>query len=167
MSLFILVDVSFHNFSVDPLSKQPRRTWTYWYVHHVSAISLNNNFFKQPKNWSQPQAILTTSNSSTPWATIQQVARNKNGMNIYKLFCFRNITSTIDRYFLGVNKVHVKYWRYTFPVLAPIERQSQFQAIQLDDNVFNINTMESVASAMEGSVISGRNVAMMVKEKWT
>ncbi|XP_072030148.1 prenylcysteine oxidase 1-like [Amphiura filiformis] len=158
-------DIAFRNFPEDPASKQPRRTWTYWYVHYVSAKSLNNAYFNQPQNWNQPQDILTTSNASTTWATIQFITNN-NGLNIYKLFCFQNITSTINKYFLGVKTVHVKYWKYTFPELMPIQKDSQFQDIELDDNLFNINTMESVASAMEGSVISGRNVAMIVKEKW-
>ena len=47
-----------------------------------------------------------------------------------------------------------------------VQNDSEFQAIVLDSNLYNINAMESVASAMEGSVIGARNVAMMVKTKY-
>ena len=157
----IFSDIKFNNFPTDPTSSHPHRSWTYWYVHHVTAALLNHTYFNHPSTWTPPSDVLTTKNASTPWAQI-----NYNWLNIYKLFCFQNITTTMNQYFLGVKTVTVKHWKYTFPILKPVQNDSEFQAIVLDSNMYNINAMESVASAMEGSVIGARNVAMMVKIKY-
>ena len=162
----IFSDIKFKNFPKDPTSSQPHRSWTHWYVYHVTAASLNHTYFNQPSTWTPPSDVLTTKNASTPWAQIQLISIGADGLNIYKLFCFQNITTTMSQYFLGVKTVTVKHWKYTFPDLKPVQKDSEFQAIVLDSNLYNINAMESVASAIEGSVISARNVAMMVKTKY-
>ena len=55
--------------------------------------------------------------------------------------------------------MELQHWEYTFPELIPT---SSYQPIQLAKNMFYINTMESVATAMEVAVIGGRNIAQIL-----
>ena len=50
-------------------------------------------------------------------------------------------------------------WPYTFPILTPT---TDYQPVILADNLYYLNTIESAASAMEASVISGRNAAQLI-----
>ena len=70
----------------------------------------------------------------------------------------------MDDYFIDVQSVYVHHWVYTFPRFIPTTNPEDFQDIQLDDGLFNINTIESVASAMEVPVINARNVAQIIAD---
>ena len=100
------------------------------------------------------------------------------GQKIYKLFSKQSVEGDVDQLFVGVTDVQVKVrpplpclvcvlmlaqeWEYTFPVLTP---DVKFQPIILGENIFYLNTMESVASAIEGSVIAGRNIAQLIMQQ--
>ncbi|XP_072030757.1 uncharacterized protein [Amphiura filiformis] len=155
--------ITFKNIQPDPSSSQPHRDWVFWYVHFVVAKSINNTYFHQPDQWSAPDNIFTTANVSLPWASIQLYQPLPNS-NIYKLFCTQNLTTHMDEYFIGVRSVYTHHWVYTFPRLIPITDPEDFQDIQLHDGLFNINTIESIASAMEVPVINARNVAQLIAD---
>ncbi|XP_070578231.1 uncharacterized protein [Ptychodera flava] len=156
--------IEFINFK--PTTRQPIRNWVNWFVTIVAATRVNPRHFGQNESWTEPEFILTTSNASTPWVSIQYL--DTAGMvNIYKIFSDVNMTTFLDEIFIGVVQVYDHFWPYTFPVMGPLTKDSQYQSIKLANGLYNINTMESVVSAMEGSVISGRNVAKMVTEYLT
>jgi hypothetical protein len=48
---------------------------------------------------------------------------------------------------------------HAFATPQPIRAAADFQPLDLGGNLFNVNAMESLASAMEISVIGGKNVA--------
>ena len=55
-----------------------------------------------------------------------------------------------------------------FPVLSPVNGSAgspAYQPICLGDGVWYVNAMESVASAMEGSIIAGRNLALTLAKQ--
>ena len=77
------------------------------------------------------------------------------------------MASHLPDIFLGISRVESQSWPYTFPKLVPVAKpldnnRSEYQPITLAPGIYYLNTMESVASAMEGSVIAGRNVAMLL-----
>ena len=64
-------------------------------------------------------------------------------------------------------------WPYCFPRLHPVAKSnSTYQPIKLHRSsannkttLFNVNAMESVASAMEGSTLAARNVALLLLQE--
>ena len=54
---------------------------------------------------------------------------------------------------------HVEAWPYTFPSLEPT---TQYQPVTLSPRLYNLNAIETVASAMEGSVLAARNIAQLI-----
>ena len=64
-----------------------------------------------------------------------------------------------------VDDMYEQYWEYTFPKLTPIvqsEEKKKFQKIILAPGLFNLNSLESLATAMEISSISAHNGARLV-----
>ena len=74
------------------------------------------------------------------------------------------MTNYMDDYFVGIKSIYTHHWNYTFPEFKPVKDPSGFQDIQLADGLYNVNTIESVASAMEVPVINARNIAMMIAD---
>jgi hypothetical protein len=112
--------------------------------------------------------VLTTQSAdeTTPFNAIETELELDDGTRVFKIVSNQNVTDILDDLFLEVDKssVLIQYWPYTFPVLHPTTT-GQFQPIQLAPNVWYLNTIESVASAMEGSIIAGRNVAMLIERE--
>jgi len=118
-----------------------------------------------------PDNILTTQSAvpTTPFNVLQLETSLRNGENIYKLFSNQDLEEEIPRIFTNVTHVRTQDWPYTFPHLDPIKPSDTsasppkaYQPIILSDGIYYLNTMESVASAMEGSVIAARNVAQLM-----
>ena len=65
-----------------------------------------------------------------------------------------------------VDEMYEQYWEYTFPKLTPnivlSEEKKKFQKIILAPGLFNLNSLESLATAMEISSISAHNGARLV-----
>ena len=89
------------------------------------------------------------------------LAKALESRKIYKCFSNVNIDSILPSLFDGVKESYTHLWEYTFPQMRP---NSDFQPLRLN-GVFYLSTMESVAVAMEGSVISGKNVATLIAEE--
>jgi len=134
------------------------RSFVHWYVTLVLADGLNPFYFGTSP---VPDIVLTTENSTAPFVIISPQAKSEStGKIIYKIFSNGNMTSYLTRIFVGVSDSYVQVWRYTFPDLSP--PMVSYQPTILGPSLFYINTMESVACAMEGSAISGRNVALLM-----
>lgn len=83
--------------------------------------------------------------------------------NIYKCFSNVDISALVPRLFIDVSDTFVHLWPYTFPDLSPT---LNYQPVLLDRAVISLNTLESVAVAMEESVVSGRNAALLLRNLW-
>lgn len=69
------------------------------------------------------------------------------------------------------------HWNYTFPTLTPLT-ENEMPPVKLAEGVYYLNAMDSVASAMETSVIAGstqvqvygltsqtgRNIAQLIRD---
>lgn len=155
------------------------RTFVHWYVTVVRAYSLNASFFGLPNQGAaMPNAILTTAAAAadTPFNVIQLEATISAGDKLFKIFSNEDVRPHLPRLFTDVTSVDVQVWPYTFPELKPVKPISDDNSADADDSsdgyqpivpargIFYLNAMESVASAMEGSVIAGRNVAQLLSE---
>eukprot|EP01094_Clydonella_sp_ATCC50884_P008980 TRINITY_DN18516_c0_g1_i1.p1 TRINITY_DN18516_c0_g1~~TRINITY_DN18516_c0_g1_i1.p1 ORF type:complete len:457 (+),score=155.85 TRINITY_DN18516_c0_g1_i1:93-1463(+) len=139
---------------------QPRPFVT-WYVTQVIADAVNGTYFGGGSGSTAPDSVLTTNTSALPFTVISVESEAQGGGIIYKLFSKVAVEREVPKIFVNPSAVYVKHWKFTFPVLSP---NTPFQPVVLAPGVFYVNTMESVASAIEGSVISSRNIAGLIVE---
>ena len=101
---------------------------------------------------------------------IQPVGKHgKNGTDdkdVYMVYSDKKLTK-LNELFIHprVDDMYEQYWEYTFPKLTPIvqsEEKKKFQKIILAPGLFNLNSLESLATAMEISSISAHNGARLV-----
>lgn len=108
-----------------------------------------------------PDIIMTMENPSIPFSSIGLIrytnTTSKEG--IYKLFSRTKITS--EQFSLLFKQYQLlKYmpWK-AYPVYHPPE---QFSKFKLDGGLLYVNAIETAASAMEMSAISGKNAALLL-----
>ena len=147
---------------IQGLPEIPLRTYHHWWVTMVASSGFNASYFGLPATSTIADSLLTTQNSSSSWTTCAVLAKGNNATKIFKCFSNRDISPELDQLFMGPGVDHVsQYWGHTFPNMVP--GVESFQPIELAPRIYYLNTMESVAVAMEGSVIAGRNVANLIK----
>ncbi|KAM3139742.1 Prenylcysteine oxidase-like [Paramecium bursaria] len=75
------------------------------------------------------------------------------GKNVYKLQAQAKID--VGKYFYNYKILHGKHWKPAYPRLIP----GKSVQIELDKNLYYLNSMEYVASCMEMEIISAKNIA--------
>eukprot|EP00038_Savillea_parva_P011123 m.195252 g.195252 ORF g.195252 m.195252 type:complete len:526 (-) comp19437_c0_seq1:52-1629(-) len=173
-ALVIACPIEFTNVTFPPSTQRPvPRSFQHIFVTIVRAQGVNPTYFGLPEGTPIPyDNILTTRTASTvfhtPFVVVEQEATLSDGTSLWKLFSNTDVQSHLMHIFLGLSTdpadTVVQVWPYTFPELVPIDNHTttQYQPLTLDDNLYYVNTMESVASAMEGSIISARNIALIL-----
>lgn len=68
--------------------------------------------------------------------------------------------------FVNVSSYYEQFWPYTFPDLSPLEKDEIYQPIEPAENLYSLNGIESVATAMGASTPAGRNAALLIRKKW-
>lgn len=157
--------LQFVNITLPPITP---RTYSHWFVTHVAAKTINPTYFNLPPSSEAPSYVLTSDNSTAPFNSIQTEALGADGNVIFKIFGNVNLTSsTLERMFVKLATYHVQHWPYTFPDLSPVKDSSQYQPVVLDESgsLLYLSSMESVATAMEASVIAGRNAALLLAQQ--
>jgi len=149
--------LSFVGFNIAPLSKRP---YVHWFVTLILAKSLNPAYFGNPST--VPDNVFTTGNTTAPFVVVYPVSKSQSGLVIFKIFSNEDVESYLNSIFLGVQDHFVQVWPYTFPDLS---LQSSFQPVILAPNLYYLGGMESVATAMECSTISGRNAALLISRQ--
>lgn len=150
-------NITFENINV---TITPPRKFENCTVTVVKAKSVNVSYFNLDDASKVPNNIFTTSKASesTPFTVMQLEAGDlKDGYSIWKFFSVQSVP--IHDIFIDIAQVKIQKWPYTFPHLEP---NPTFQPIKLAPHVYYLNTMESIASAMEVSIIAGRNIAMLL-----
>ncbi|EGD79821.1 hypothetical protein PTSG_10804 [Salpingoeca rosetta] len=137
----------------------------------VEAAGLRPARFNAPPNATMPEQILTTANATSDGFTaVQLVATTAANRSVYKLTTVGGAdNTTLDSMFVDRSRVVQHTWHYTFPRLNPFSDPLPplYQPIEVAPNVFHVNAMESVASAMEGSVIAARNIAQLLTRRFS
>eukprot|EP00948_MAST-09A_sp_MAST-9A-sp1_P002535 g2535.t1 len=167
----------FLNISMPANTLVPKtRPFTHWYVTLVKAKGLRDQYFGG-QDMSNYTNIVTTETSEAPFNVIQQVTDPVTGQNesYWKLFSNGNLSdSTLSSIFDAMipSSIIRQHWPYTFPHLRPTpsskyKNETNFQPIILMPGLFYVNGIESLASAMECSIIGGRNIAMLLAAERT
>jgi len=152
------INITFVNIQLPVFTK---RNYQHWYVTLVAAAGLNPLYFG---TYPVPDNILTTSNSTAPFHVLQILKKLPSNILVYKTFSNEPLSDELlDQLYLARKFTLVQHWLYTFPALIP---NTEFQAILLDDHIYNLNAIESVATAMEGSTIAGRNAAQLISSNF-
>lgn len=99
------------------------------------------------------------------------MAELPDGTKIFKMFSNEDVTSFLDDIFVDPSTdpkdLVVQHWNYTFPYLTPKNTTNMFQPIFLSEKsktLIYLNALESTASAMETSIIAGRNAALILSQ---
>jgi prenylcysteine oxidase/farnesylcysteine lyase len=132
-------------------------------VTHVIAEGFNLEYLdgKVP----EPNGVFTTHDSTAPFYSVTRKLKLDEKRFVYKFFSPREMTrEELNKVLKGISYVHTTTWEYTFPQLDPI---NEYQPMQLHQKLFYINGIESAASAMEGSALSARNIALLIAAKET
>lgn len=150
------------------------RRFEHIFVTVVRAAAINPVYFGSKARTVPYDNILTSRTAGAPFVVLQLEARLADSTALWKLFSNADVTADLPKIFSGLSAdpadTVLQRWPYTFPELAPVTNTSavQYQPIVLDKagttgHIFYVNTMESVASAMEGSIIAGRNIALLLQ----
>lgn len=110
--------------------------------------------------------ILTDVNHPLPWQHISLINQTPNGYNLYGLYSSADILEPLHNYFIDVVSVYHTNWQHTVPDLKATGNVGDFQAVQIVPGLYNTNAIESVASTMELSVVSGRNIAKLMQAQF-
>jgi hypothetical protein len=145
--------------NIESVNKIPYRQFVTKSVTYVAANGINAEFF----GGVEPRSVLSTHNSTAPFYSLSYQKTIKDGRKVYKIFSKTVIPrNDLDKFFVNVSEVITHNWEYTFPVLSP---NPKFPELQLHDNFYYLNGLESSSSAMEISVIAGRNIAQLIAKK--
>jgi beta-glucanase (GH16 family) len=154
-----------------------------WYVTVVEADRINPTQFQPQSNTTAlPHILLTNAQgttATTPWVCIQPVGKHgKNGThinstkNVFLIYSDQSIQHNVT--LLKSIVVHPnmetlveQHWPYTFAHLYPTSSaagKKTEQPIVLSPGIYNLNALESLASAMEVSSIAAHNSARLAYE---
>ena len=179
--------ITFHGINGMPKTASLDRDYYDWYITVLEAQTPNyeqfDPYFQRQRGKDLPTMIVTTTNSSanpkTPWVMIEPVGKHakaegssEGGSPLWIIYSDASVKNNIDDYFTGVKgELYEQYWPYTFPHLWPLQSgvaaAQDTQPVELDPSglLFNINAVESLASAMEISAIGARNAAKIAVNK--
>lgn len=154
------------------------RRFEHVFVTVVRAAAINPLYFGLKGREVPYDNILTSRTAGASFVVLQLEARLADRTALWKLFSNDDVTADLPNIFIGLSAdpadTVLQRWPYTFPELVPVTNATavQYQPIVLDEadgggsgSLFYVNAMESVASAMEGSIIAGRNIALLLQRK--
>jgi prenylcysteine oxidase/farnesylcysteine lyase len=156
-----------------PPSTSLDRGFTGWFVTVVLASRLNVAQFDGAEVKLDPSdcTVLTSAHGTTadvPYVCVQPLGKHGSGVSkgVFMVYSDTAIDQRLAELFVGPEAHHVQHWPYTFGQLPPISigpnASAQVQPVVLAPGLYNANAMESIASAMEISVIGARNAAAHV-----
>ncbi len=134
------------------------RLYRHWWVTLVAAESFSRSYFGVTSE--VPDSLLTLANSSADFVTCAVIAKGTT-RKVYKCFSNLDISSHVEDLFSNVSESFVHLFDLTFPLMTP---NPHYQPVLLANNLIYVSGMESVAVAMEGSVISGKNAAKVIEQ---
>jgi prenylcysteine oxidase/farnesylcysteine lyase len=151
-----LAGIGFTNVDIDEYVFSARE---YQEVHvtFVAASGIHPSYFNAEK---VPDHILTVEDPTVPFSSLAKLANISvaDGRAVYKVFSRTEMCRTLLEQIFINNTIEHKTMIKAYPVLSP----QKFVPIVLSDNLFYVNSFESVVSTMETETISGKNVAKLV-----
>eukprot|EP01130_Rhizamoeba_saxonica_P000773 TRINITY_DN10693_c0_g1_i1.p1 TRINITY_DN10693_c0_g1~~TRINITY_DN10693_c0_g1_i1.p1 ORF type:complete len:470 (+),score=95.07 TRINITY_DN10693_c0_g1_i1:68-1477(+) len=125
---------------------------------------LNPSYFGLENVDDIPHTIMTSSDSSSPFNSIGIKEITPDGVAFVKFFSTIEFTDDIlDQIFVKRFETNKHIW-WAYPKLVP---NLPLQPIKLDNSHFYyVNGFESALSVIEGSLVSGRNIARLLAKDW-
>jgi len=151
-------NITFKNIPISHIHHRPYVTWN---VYVIEAEGLNPEYFKiNPV----PDIVLTSKNSTAPFHTVNVRSVNKTtGKKIYKIFSNEILKkSDLEPIFQKLSDYFEYRWDGVFPSMKPPKKGENYQPLILSKNLYYINTIESIATAMGGSTIASQNIARLI-----
>lgn len=175
--------IEFSGFPMPPGANLNRQFYP-WYVTVVEAARINASqflpYYVNSEGNQLPRVFLTSANGSstnpkTPWTVIQPLGKHGKGgkgepKNVWLVYSDHDLSgkkpnTLVDGLFEEVKTVYVQHWPYTFAHLKPLTGEpGELQPIVLHNGLYNLNAIESIASAMEVSCIAARNGARLAMD---
>lgn len=111
-----------------------------------------------------PDVVLTATNSTVRIHTVNiRHINNETGKRIYKIFSNEFLTEEeLRSMFINLTDTQAQHWDGVFPIMKPLKEGESYQPIRLHNHMYYINTIESLATAMGGTMITSENIAKLV-----
>jgi prenylcysteine oxidase/farnesylcysteine lyase len=123
---------------------------------------VNPDYFGMQKPEEVPEMLMTVSDFKGSFNNIEKLGTTDNGESVYNLIAVEPITNELmDQLFIHKKLLKEHVWEYAYPKSKPTKK---FQPIILDERLYYVNAIESVASTMEASVLCAKNVALLLKK---
>ncbi len=107
-----------------------------------------------------PSLIMTTENALENLISMEILIDQSPEIKYYNLFSKSPLSKAeLNQLFVRVDSFTHKEWTHAYPILRPLE---ELPPIVLSENLYYVNAVESLASSMESSLISAKNIAMMI-----
>jgi len=153
-------EFEFPGLEIDPYVFNAR---TYQVVH-VTFVSgtPNPEYFKITGK--VPDLVLTVEEPSLPFSSIGRQAgiNDDDGKPVYKIFSKQELDDALlNDLFTNRSTLYHRVF-HAYPVLSP----QKLVPIRLHNNLFYVNSMESVVSTMETETISAKNVARLIAKSF-
>eukprot|EP00659_Diplonema_papillatum_P005790 gene5790-8855_t len=141
-----------------PLPPLKMRTYHHWYVVYAIAEAADPSYFET--SGPVPDAVLTPENTTAPFVQLATRYQLPSGLKAFEFFSNAPLDDKLNDMFTGLQWNKTIVYPATFPNLAP--DPANYQPNKLHPSVYYPNALESMAVAMEISVIGGRNAAMQI-----
>lgn len=157
------------------------RGFTGWHVTLVEADRLNLSQFRDragvpvpiPAEVDPEECVVFTmangsTNPATPYVCVQPLGKHGTGnpKGVWMLYSDTSPLEVLGDYFVNPRAHIHQHWPYTFGGLLPLTSPAtQTQPVVLHDHglgLYNPNSLESLATAMELSAMGARNVARLI-----
>ncbi len=141
----------------------PEMTYRKYQKVYIKLITglLNPQYFGLQNITDIPELLLTTADFKGPFDNLETLGKTENGLYIYNLFATNPITDDLVQQMFLERIIEEDYvWEFAHPIAKPFR---EFQPFILDMRLFNINTIESIASTLETAIVAAKNVALLLK----
>ncbi|CAG8443653.1 11248_t:CDS:10 [Ambispora leptoticha] len=132
---------------------------------HVTLITghLNPAYFNRENIDDLPSMILTVNSELCDFNSLGCQYKLENGERVCKIFSHHEMTDELlDKIFLSRSWTYYKIWK-SYPWLSP---NQTYPPIELDQNLFYVNSFEPFISTMETEAVSSENIAKILKRRW-
>jgi len=152
------------------LNLDNEREYNGLFVSIVTANAISKEYFKFQNANDVPGWIATVENQNNIFTSIGHRANLENGTKVFKIFSKKHLKKEdMSKFFDGeVSILYEKHWESAYPKLrveTNLTRNS-FPNFKLQNNLYYTSPFENLFSALEGQTVSGKNVALLIKNQY-
>jgi hypothetical protein len=118
---------------------------------------INKSYFKLGENEEMPNSLITSKKDSDDYIVSIHHVRE----DIYKLKGL-NLVSLLDKMFSNYEIIKIKKWDFQCPNFKTYKSTDDLPDFILDENLYYLNSIESIADGIEISLISAHNMVNLI-----